>query len=83
MKPTPQIFNKFLTFGWLTNNLSLPMLLSNQSFRLLCLEVWADVAGVDDIQGRAKDSSQISIKILLLSIALAAFCINWGREQAH
>jgi hypothetical protein len=81
MKPTPRIFDRFLTFGCLTNNLPLPMLLGKQSSRLLCLKVWDDVAGADDIQGAGKASSQISIWTSALIISLAAFYINCGGEQ--
>ena len=59
MKPMSQVFNTFLTLGWLTNKLHLPMLLSKQSSRLLCLKVWDDEAGADETQGTGRASSQI------------------------
>lgn len=61
MKPRMQILNRVLTFGCLTNELHLPMLLSKQSSRLLCLKVWDDVAEADETQGTGQASSQIGV----------------------
>jgi hypothetical protein len=73
MKPTPQISNKFLTFDCLTNKLHLPMLLSKQSARLLCLKEWDGVAGADDIQGTGRASSQIGVEVFAAKHCFGSF----------
>ena len=73
MKPGMQIFNKFLTFGRLTNKLPLPMLLNEQSSCLLCLKVWNDVAGADEIQGTGKASSQIGVYVFAAKHCFGSF----------